>query len=47
LILLTLLKPRACGFRNYSEKEFAVSPEEIILDKAQLFGLKSCRNDTS
>ena len=34
-----LLKPRACGFRNYSEKEFAVSPEEILLDKAQLLGL--------
>ena len=34
-----LQKPRACGFRNYSEKEFAVSPEEIMLDKAQLLGL--------
>ncbi|MDG1822822.1 MAG: catalase/peroxidase HPI [Flavobacteriaceae bacterium] len=34
-----LLKPRACGFRNYSEKEFSVSPEEIMLDKAQLLGL--------
>ncbi|MDA0780613.1 MAG: catalase/peroxidase HPI [Bacteroidetes bacterium] len=34
-----LLKPRACGFRNYSEKEFAVGPEEIMLDKAQLLGL--------
>ncbi len=34
-----LLKPRSCGFRNYSEKEFAVSPEEIMLDKAQLLGL--------
>ena len=34
-----LLKPRACGFRNYSEKEFAVSPEEIMLYKAQLLGL--------
>jgi catalase-peroxidase len=34
-----LLKPRACGFRNYSEKEFAVSPEEIMLDKTQLLGL--------
>ena len=34
-----LLKPKACGFRNYSEKEFAVSPEEIFLDKAQLLGL--------
>ena len=34
-----LLMPKACGFRNYSEKEFAVSPEEIMLDKAQLLGL--------
>lgn len=34
-----LLKPKACGFRNYAEKEFAVSPEEIMLDKAQLLGL--------
>jgi len=34
-----LLKPKACGFRNYSEKEFTVSPEEILLDKAQLLGL--------
>jgi catalase-peroxidase len=34
-----LLKPRACGFRNFSEKEFAVAPEEIMLDKAQLLGL--------
>jgi len=34
-----LLKPKACGFRNYTEKEFAVSPEEILLDKAQLLGL--------
>ena len=24
-----LLKPRACGFRNYSEKEFAVSTEAV------------------
>ena len=34
-----LLKPKACGFRNYSEKEYAVSPEEILLDKSQLLGL--------
>ena len=34
-----LLKPRTCGFRNYSEKAFAVSPEEIMLDKAHLLGL--------
>ena len=34
-----LLKPCACGFRNYIEKEFSVSPEELLLDKAQLLGL--------
>ncbi|MEC7658642.1 MAG: peroxidase family protein, partial [Bacteroidota bacterium] len=34
-----LLKPGACGFRNYIEKEFSVSPEELLLDKAQLLGL--------
>ena len=33
------LEPRACGFRNYVEKEFAVSPEEMMLDKAQLLNL--------
>ena len=31
-----LLKPGACGFRNYIEKEYSVSPEELLLDKAQL-----------
>src|SRR6056300_18291 len=34
-----LLEPRADGFRNYCEKEFAVSPEEMMLDKAQLLNL--------
>ena len=34
-----LLKPGACGFRNYIEKEYSVSPEELLLDKAQLLGL--------
>ncbi len=33
------LEPRADGFRNYVEKEFAVSTEEMMLDKAQLLGL--------
>ena len=33
------LEPRADGFRNYIETEFAVSPEEMMLDKAQLLGL--------
>jgi catalase-peroxidase len=34
-----LLEPRADGFRNYLEKEFSVSPEKMMLDKAQLLGL--------
>jgi catalase-peroxidase len=34
-----LLEPRADGFRNYLEKEFSVSPEEMMLDRAQLLGL--------
>jgi catalase-peroxidase len=34
-----LLELRADGFRNYCEKEFAVSPEEMMLDKAQLLNL--------
>ena len=34
-----VLEPRADGFRNYMEREFAVSPEEMLLDKAQLLNL--------
>ena len=34
-----LLRPKACGFRNYIEKEFSVNSEELLLDKAQLLGL--------
>ena len=33
------LEPRVDGFRNYAEKQFAVSPEEMMLDKAQLLEL--------
>ena len=33
------LEMRADGFRNYLEKDFAVSPEEMMLDKAQLLEL--------
>ena len=33
------LEPRTDGFRNYFEKQFAVSPEEMMLDKAQLLKL--------
>ncbi|MHA2097325.1 MAG: catalase/peroxidase HPI [Candidatus Kariarchaeaceae archaeon] len=34
-----LLELRTDGFRNYCEKEFAVTPEEMMLDKAQLLDL--------
>ena len=34
-----VLEPKADGFRNYQKTEFTVSPEEMILDKAQLLGL--------
>ncbi|MGB0699551.1 MAG: catalase/peroxidase HPI [Candidatus Poseidoniaceae archaeon] len=34
-----VLEPVACGFRNYLKKNYAVSPEEMMLDKAQLLGL--------
>ncbi|WP_083834259.1 catalase/peroxidase HPI [Alkalibacillus haloalkaliphilus] len=33
------LEPVADGFRNYQKKEYSVSPEELMLDKAQLLGL--------
>ena len=34
-----VLEPGADGFRNYQKAEFSVSPEEMLLDKAQLLGL--------
>ncbi|MEA1880850.1 MAG: catalase/peroxidase HPI [Candidatus Marinimicrobia bacterium] len=34
-----VLEPFADGFRNYQNKEFTVSPEHMLLDKAQLLGL--------
>lgn len=33
------LEPLADGFRNYMKKEYVVSPEEMLLDRAQLLGL--------
>ncbi|MCH8530960.1 MAG: catalase/peroxidase HPI [Saccharospirillum sp.] len=35
------LKPEADGFRNYSRTKFTVSPEEMLVDKAQLLGLSA------
>ena len=34
-----VLEPVADGFRNWAKKEYAVSPEELLLDRAQLMGL--------
>ncbi|PKM29509.1 MAG: catalase/peroxidase HPI [Gammaproteobacteria bacterium HGW-Gammaproteobacteria-11] len=35
------LKPEADGFRNYAKAKFTVSPEEMLVDKAQLLGLSA------
>jgi len=35
----SVLEPVADGFRNYQKTEFSVSPEEMMLDRAQLLGL--------
>ena len=34
-----VLEPLADAFRNYQKKEYTISPEEMMLDKAQLLGL--------
>ncbi|AIY06937.1 catalase/hydroperoxidase HPI(I) [Planococcus sp. PAMC 21323] len=34
-----VLEPVSDGFRNYQKKEYSISPEEMLLDKAQLLGL--------
>ena len=33
------LEPVADGFRNWLKQDYAVSPEELLLDRAQLMGL--------
>jgi catalase-peroxidase len=35
----SVMEPVSCGFRNYLKTNFAVSPEEMMIDKAQLLGL--------
>ena len=35
----SVLEPKADGFRNYSQAKYAVSTEEMLVDKAQLLGL--------
>jgi len=34
-----VLEPLSDGFRNYQKQNYTVSPEELLLDKAQLLGL--------
>ena len=34
-----VLEPLADGFRNYQKEKYAVAPEELMLDRAQLLGL--------
>jgi catalase-peroxidase len=34
-----VLEPVSDGFRNYQKKEYTTSPEEMLVDKAQLLGL--------
>ncbi|QKS69924.1 catalase/peroxidase HPI [Paenalkalicoccus suaedae] len=36
-----VLEPVSDGFRNYQKKEYAISPEEQLVDKAQLLGLSA------
>jgi catalase-peroxidase len=36
-----VLEPVADGFRNYRKNAFSVSPEEMLIDKAQLLGLSA------
>jgi catalase-peroxidase len=35
----SVLEPIADGFRNFAKKQYTFSPEELLLDKAQLLGL--------
>lgn len=36
-----VLEPLADGFRNFLKKDYAVEPEELLLDRAQLMGLSA------
>jgi len=35
----SVLEPLADGFRNWQKEKYAISPEELMLDRAQLLGL--------
>lgn len=38
-LLFSVLEPVADGFRNYSKAKYALSAEELLVDRAQLLGL--------
>ncbi|MGV6888333.1 catalase/peroxidase HPI [Rhodophyticola sp. SM2404] len=38
-----VLEPLADGFRNFLKKDYVVSPEEMMLDRAQLLGLTAAQ----
>ena len=38
-ISFSVLEPKADGFRNFSKKKYAVTTEEMLIDRAQLLGL--------
>ena len=37
-----VLEPLADGFRNWLKKDYVVTPEELLLDRAQLMRLTAC-----
>ena len=37
-----VLEPLADGFRNWLKKDYVVTPEELLLDRAQLLRLSAC-----
>ncbi len=37
----SVLEPLADGFRNFQKEEYSVTPEEMLVDKAQLMGLSA------
>ncbi len=39
VVSFSVLEPKADGFRNYSQAKYAVSAEEMLVDRAQLLGL--------
>jgi catalase-peroxidase len=38
-VSFSVLEPKADGFRNFSKQKYAVSTEEMLIDRAQLLGL--------